>query len=67
MDGLKMRVDLKLVVVNILKDKLSLEDRMIKNYLSELSKLNKINNITYGNYTSINYKMKDNNDEERKQ
>ena len=54
-------------LVNILKDKLSLEDRMIKNYLSELSKLNKINNITYGNYTSINYKMKDNNDEERKQ
>ena len=66
MDGLKMRVDLKLVVVNILKDKLSLEDRMIKNYLSELSKLNKIKNITYGNYTSINYKMKEN-DEERKQ
>lgn len=54
-------------LVDILKDKLPVKERMIKSYLSELSKDNKINNITYGNYASINYKMNDNNEEERRQ
>lgn len=53
------------LLVNILKDKLLIEERMAKNYLSELAKTNKISNITYGNYESINYKMNDSNEESK--
>lgn len=50
-------------LLSILKDKLSLKERMIQGYLSDLAKHNKINNIRQGYYTSINYKMKEGNEE----